>query len=47
MSEQAILRRLRTVDRLRELCLILMKAEKNPAEKAKQKNKKDDRNEQK
>lgn len=28
MSEQAILRRLRTVDRLRELCLELMKAKK-------------------
>lgn len=26
MSEQAILRRLKTVDRLRELCLSLMKA---------------------
>lgn len=26
MSEQAILRRLRTVERLRELCLALMKA---------------------
>lgn len=28
MSEQAILQRLRTVDRLRELCLSLMKAKK-------------------
>lgn len=28
MSEQAILRRLKTVDRLRELCLALMKAKK-------------------
>jgi hypothetical protein len=28
MSEQAILRRLRTVDRLRDLCLALMKAKK-------------------
>ena len=28
MSEQAILRRLKTVDRLRELCLALMKARK-------------------
>ena len=26
MSEQAVLRRLRTVDRLRKLCLTLMKA---------------------
>lgn len=31
MSEQAILRRLKTVDRLRELCLALMKAKKAPA----------------
>ena len=29
MSEQAILRRLRTVDRLRELCLSLRKAKKD------------------
>jgi hypothetical protein len=29
MSEQAILRRLRTVDQLRELCLSLMKAKKD------------------
>jgi hypothetical protein len=28
MSEQAILRRLKTVDRLRELCLSLMKAKR-------------------
>lgn len=28
MSEQAILRRLKTVDQLRELCLSLMKAKK-------------------
>ena len=28
MSEQAILRRLKTVDRLRELCLALAKAKK-------------------
>jgi hypothetical protein len=28
MSEEAILRRLKTVDRLRELCLSLMKAKK-------------------
>jgi hypothetical protein len=33
MSEQAILRRLKTVDRLRELCLALMKAKKVPDEK--------------
>lgn len=32
MSEQAILRRLRTVDRLRELCLALMKAKRVPDE---------------
>ncbi|MDQ3181309.1 MAG: hypothetical protein M3Q33_12395 [Acidobacteriota bacterium] len=35
MSEQAILRRLRTVDQLRELCLSLMKAKKISDEKAK------------
>lgn len=35
MSEQAILRRLKTVDRLRELCLSLMKAKKISDEKAK------------
>jgi hypothetical protein len=29
MSEEAILRRLKTVDRLRELCLSLMKAKKD------------------
>jgi hypothetical protein len=29
MSEKAILQRLRTVDRLRELCLALMKVKKN------------------
>ena len=29
MSEQAILRRLKTVDQLRELCLSLMKAKKD------------------
>ena len=34
MSEQAILRRLKTVDRLRELCLSLMKAKKDSDEKA-------------
>jgi hypothetical protein len=34
MSEQAILRRLKTVDQLRELCLSLMKAKKISDEKA-------------
>jgi hypothetical protein len=33
MSEAAILRRLKTVDRLRELCLSLMKAKKISDEK--------------
>ena len=33
MSEQAILRRLKTVDQLRELCLSLMKAKKVSDEK--------------
>ena len=37
MSEQAILRRLKTVDQLRELCLSLMKAKKDSDEKAKKK----------
>ena len=37
MSEQAILRRLKTVDQLRELCLSLMKAKKASDEKAAQK----------
>ena len=35
MSEEAILRRLKTVDRLRELCLSLMKAKKVSDEKKK------------
>ncbi len=35
MSEQAILRRLKTVDQLRELCLSLMKAKRDSDEKAK------------
>ncbi len=35
MSEQAILRRLKTVDQLRELCLSLMKAKKVSDERAK------------
>ncbi len=34
MSEQAILRRLKTVDQLRELCLSLMKAKKDSDAKA-------------
>ncbi|MBA3335200.1 MAG: hypothetical protein H0T08_06275 [Acidobacteria bacterium] len=34
MSEQAVLRRLKTVDQLRELCLLLMKAKKDSDEKA-------------
>lgn len=33
MSEEAILRRLKTVDRLRDLCLALMKAKKAHDEK--------------
>lgn len=36
MSEQAVLRRLKTVDRLRELCLALMKAKKTSDEKKKE-----------
>ncbi len=35
MSEAAILRRLKTVDRLRELCLSLMKAKKDSDARAK------------
>jgi hypothetical protein len=35
MSEEAILRRLKTVDRLRELCIALMKAKKLSDEKKK------------
>ena len=42
MSEAAILRRLKTVDQLRELCLSLMKAKKASDEKAK-KNKETDK----
>ncbi len=34
MSEAAILRRLKTVDRLRELCLSLMKAKKESDKKS-------------
>jgi len=41
MSEEAILRRLRTVDRLRELSLSLMKAKKESDEKAKENKTKD------
>lgn len=37
MSEEAILRRLKTVDQLRELCLSLMKAKKISDEKTKDK----------
>ena len=47
MSEQAILRRLRTVDRLRELCLVLMKAKKITSEKSKEASEKDDRKKRK
>lgn len=36
MSEAAILRRLKTVDRLRALCLSLIKAKKESDEKAKE-----------
>jgi len=36
MSDEAITRRLRQVDQLRELCLSLMKAKKASDEKAKQ-----------
>ncbi|HSK73577.1 MAG TPA: hypothetical protein VK892_17910 [Pyrinomonadaceae bacterium] len=36
MSEEAILRRLKRVDQLRELCLSLMKAKKMHDEKAKE-----------
>ena len=42
MSEAAILRRLKTVDQLRELCLSLMKAKKDSDEKA-QKDKQTDK----
>lgn len=37
MSEEAILRRLKTVDQLRHLCLSLMKAKKESDEKKKEK----------
>jgi hypothetical protein len=42
MSEQAILRRLKQVDQLRELCLSLMKAKKESDEKKKRAEKKPD-----
>jgi len=41
MSEAAILRRLKTVDQLRELCLSLMKAKRESDEKAKENKPKD------
>lgn len=47
MSSEAISRRLRQVDQIRYLCLSLMKAKKKSDQTAKEKNKKDDRNEQK
>jgi len=47
MSSEAISRRLRQVDQIRYLCLSLIKAKKKPDEKAKERTKKDDRNEQK
>lgn len=40
MSEEAVLRRLKTVDQLRELCLSLMKAKRLSDEKAKENEKK-------
>jgi len=39
MSEEAILRRLKTVDQLRTLCLSLMKAKKDSDEKKKREEK--------
>jgi hypothetical protein len=48
MSSEAIMRRLKTVDRLRELCLSLMKAKKvsdEKAEKLKQKGAKETKRE--
>ena len=47
MSSEAITRRLRQTEQLRVLSLSLMKAKKIPDEKAKARDKKDDRNEQK
>ena len=41
MSEEAVLRRLKTVDQLRELCLSLMKAKRFSDEKAKEEKSKD------
>lgn len=40
MSEAAVLRRLKTVDQLRELCLSLMRAKKESDEKKKRAEKK-------
>ncbi len=47
MSEKAVLRRLRQVDQLRDLCLSLMKAKKMSDEKKIEDEKKDDRNQTK
>ena len=44
MSEQAILRRLKQVDQLRELCLSLMKAKKEADEKKKKAEKQNAKN---
>lgn len=44
MSEAAIIRRLKTVDRLRELCLSLMKAKKESDTKKQKAEKKDAEN---
>ena len=43
MSEQAVLRRLRTVDNLRQLCLKLMKAKKKENPNKQKGEKKNDR----
>lgn len=43
MSEQAVLRRIRSVDKLRYLCLKLMKATKKTDADDEQENQKDDR----
>lgn len=44
ISEAAILRRLKTVDQLRELCLSLMKAKKKSDEKKKLEKEKSEEN---
>lgn len=44
MSEKAILRRLKTVDQLRELCLSLMKAKRDSDEKAAKNKQPDEKN---